>query len=47
MTFEDPTVLKASWTVTRLSILAPEEDVKEYGCNGNNVDPPHMAVNRK
>ena len=47
MTFEDPAVLKAPWTVTRLSILAPEEDVKEYACNENNVDPPHMVVNKK
>lgn len=47
MTFEDPVVLKAPWTITRLSILAPEEDVKEYACNENNVDPPHMVVNKK
>ena len=47
MTFEDPGALKGSWTVTRLSILAPEEDVREYACNENNVDPPHMVINKK
>jgi len=47
MTFEDPDVLKGSWTVKRLSILAPEEDVREYACNENNVDPPHMVVPKK
>ncbi len=41
-TMEDPGVLKGSWTVKRLSILAPEQDVREYPCNENNVDPPHM-----
>ncbi len=47
MTFEDPAALKGSWTVTRMSILAPEQDVKEYACNENNVDPPHMVVQKK
>lgn len=41
-TMEDPAVLKAPWTVKRMSILAPEEDVREYPCNENNTDPPHM-----
>lgn len=42
-TVEDPNVLKAPWTTTRLSILAPEEDVREYPCNENNIDPQHMS----
>ena len=42
-TVEDPNVLKGPWTMKRLSILAPEEDVREYPCNENNVDPAHMA----
>jgi hypothetical protein len=41
-TMEDPTVMSGPWTVKRLSILAPEEDVREYPCNENNVDPAHM-----
>jgi len=41
-TMEDPKVLKSAWTMKRLSILAPEEDVREYPCNENNIDPAHM-----
>ena len=41
-TMDDPNVLKAPWSTTRLSILAPEEDVREYPCNENNIDPQHM-----
>ncbi|HZL56408.1 MAG TPA: carboxypeptidase-like regulatory domain-containing protein [Bryobacteraceae bacterium] len=45
-TVDDPNVLKTPWISKRLSILAPEEDVREYACNENNVDPAHMKTGK-
>ncbi len=42
-TLFDPNTMKAPTTVTRMSILVENEDVREYPCNENNVDPPHMS----
>jgi hypothetical protein len=41
-TMEDPDTLKRPWVMKTVSVLAPGEDVQEYACNENNIDPPHM-----
>jgi hypothetical protein len=41
-TLDDSGVMRAPTTVKRLSVLMEGDDVREYPCNENNVDPPHM-----
>jgi hypothetical protein len=42
ITVEDPAVLAKPWTYKRVSDLAPEEEIREFMCNENNIDLPHL-----
>jgi hypothetical protein len=43
ITVEDPGVLARPWTLKRVSELAPTEEIREFICNENNSDPPHLV----
>ena len=42
ITVEDPAVLAKPWIFKRVSDLAPAEEIREFICNENNVDLPHL-----
>ncbi|HKE88169.1 MAG TPA: carboxypeptidase-like regulatory domain-containing protein [Vicinamibacterales bacterium] len=42
ITVDDPGVLARPWTFTRASELAPKEEIREFICNENNSDLPHL-----
>lgn len=43
ITVEDPGVLAKPWTFTRVSDLAPGEEIREFICNENNSDLSHLV----
>ncbi len=43
VTVEDPGVLARPWTFKRVSELAPTEELREFICNENNSDLPHLV----
>jgi hypothetical protein len=43
VTVEDPGVLAKPWTFKRASELAPAEELREFICNENNSDLPHLV----
>ncbi len=45
ITVEDPGVLARPYTFTRVSELAPKEEIREFICNENNSDLPHLVGN--
>jgi hypothetical protein len=42
-TIHDPDVYPMTWTIKRVSELAPDEEIMESICNENNKDPQHMV----
>lgn len=42
ITVEDPDVLIGKWTIKKLSILSPNDEIQEYLCNENNRDIGHI-----
>jgi hypothetical protein len=42
-TIDDPDIYPKSWTIKRVSDLAPDEEIVESICNENNKDPQHMV----
>jgi hypothetical protein len=42
-TIDDSNVYPKSWTIKRVSELAPDEEIVESICNENNKDPQHMV----
>jgi hypothetical protein len=43
VTVEDPGILAKPWTFKRVSDLAAKEEIREFVCNENNPDLPHMV----
>jgi carboxypeptidase family protein len=43
ITVEDPGVLARPWTFKRVSELAPKEEIREFICDENNSDLPHLV----
>ena len=43
ITVEDPGVLARPWTFKRVSDLAPKEQLREFICDENNSDLPHLV----
>ena len=43
VTVEDPGVLAKPWTFKRVAELAPKEELREFICNENNSDLPHLV----
>jgi hypothetical protein len=43
MRFDDPTVYRKPWSVTRVWDLATDDDIIEFVCTENNRDPSHMV----
>jgi Carboxypeptidase regulatory-like domain len=43
VTVDDPGVLANPWTFKRVSELAPKEELREFICNENNSDLPHLV----
>jgi Carboxypeptidase regulatory-like domain len=43
VTVEDAGVLAKPWTFKRVSDLAPKEELREFICNENNSDLPHLV----
>jgi Carboxypeptidase regulatory-like domain len=41
-TIDDPGIYPKPWIITRVSELAPDEEIIESICNENNKDPQHM-----
>jgi len=38
ITVDDPGAYRSAWTVTKVAVLAPDQDIREYVCNENNRD---------
>ena len=43
ITITDPVAYLRPWTVTQEFLLAPDDELLEYACGENNVDPPRLA----
>lgn len=43
ITVDDHGVLARPWTFSRVSELAPKEEIREFICNENNSDLPHLV----
>jgi hypothetical protein len=43
ITVEDPAILAKPWTFKRVAELAPTEEIREFMCNENNMDLPHLV----
>ena len=43
VTVEDPGILAKPWTFKRTSDLAANQEIREFVCNENNPDGPHMV----
>ena len=43
ITIDDPVAYERPWTATQVFELRPGDELLEYVCNENNVDPPHLV----
>jgi hypothetical protein len=43
ITVDDPEVLAGQWTIKKVSILSPNDEIQEYLCNENNRDAGHIV----
>jgi hypothetical protein len=43
ITITDPVAYTRPWTVTQEFVLAADDELLEYVCGENNVDPPHLV----
>jgi hypothetical protein len=43
ITIDDPVAYERPWTATQVFQLLPGDELLEYVCNENNLDPPHLV----